>query len=373
MNKDISNEIQQQVMDAFQKQMPLAIKGNETKSFYGNAIEGTLLDVSPHQGIISYEPTELVLTARSGTSLNEIESVLNENNQQLAFEPPHFSNLSNSEEATIEATLGGTVACGLSGPARANYGSVRDFVLGCEIVNGKGEQLKFGGQVMKNVAGYDVSRLMCGSLGTLGVILNTSLKVLPKPELETSLSFELTPNQANTTLSQWCAKPYPITASCYHNNILTLRLAGNAQAVKATQLKLGGEQLNNSKKFWQQLKEQQHEFFNTETNLWRISSKPNFEHDIPNINTEVCLTEWHGALHWIKTNQNATVIQQHAARLGGHAILFRQNNINDNNIDIFHPLENQIMKIHQNLKNAFDPKHILNRNKMYAFSYDATH
>ena len=365
MSDNVGKLIQEQVLDAYQKQIPLEIKGNGTKAFYGQPIKATPLNVSGHNGIISYEPTELVITAKAGTSLAEIESVLSSNNQQLAFEPPHFSTQHNN------ATLGGTIACGLSGPARANKGSVRDFVLGCEVINGRGEQLNFGGQVMKNVAGYDVSRLMCGSLGTLGVILSASLKVLPTPELETSLSFELTVDQASKKMSQWCRKPYPITASCYHNGVLTLRLAGNEQAVKATLKNFGGETLSNSKQYWSQLKEHQLNFFNTDKNIWRLSTKEDFHFSLPDTNKTDQLTEWHGALHWIKSNESASIIRQQASLNGGHATLFYNKDINNKKVDIFHPLEKPLLKLHKNLKDAFDPKHILNRNKMYRLNEPA--
>jgi len=377
MSNDISPLIQQQVEEAYQAQMPLEIIGNSTKKFYGNSVKGTPLVVSQHSGIISYEPTELVITARAGTPLDEIEEALNKHNQQLAFEPPHFSQPStdtiNTETHNDNlfriATLGGTIACGLSGPARANNGSARDFVLGCEIINGRGEQLKFGGQVMKNVAGYDVSRLMCGSFGTLGIILNVSLKVLPKPEVETSLSFTLPRDDAYSMLQRINAKAYPITASCYFNNVLTIRLAGNAQAVKATQEKLGGELEQDDDHFWSTIREQSHSFFNTKQPLWRISTKFNTKLDINDLAEENtrCLTEWHGALHWLTTKTPATVLRQYVEKIGGHATLFK-NNLNENDVDIFHPLQKPLLQIHKNLKNAFDPENILNRNKMYDFS-----
>lgn len=362
MHTDLSKIIQEQISEAYQISSPLVIMANGNKSFYGHTSEGTPLVVSQHSGIINYEPTELVLTARAGTPLNEIEALLDKHDQQLAFEPPHFQKEADPGEQQ-PATLGGTIACGLSGPARANNGAARDFVLGCEIINGKGEQLKFGGQVMKNVAGYDIARLICGSLGTLGVILNVSLKVLPKPETEKSLSFTVSRKQAYQKLNQWNSKPYPITASCYYDGQLTVRLAGNTQAVKATQSKLGGDSLNNSTRFWQAVKEQQHPFFKTDNALWRISIKP-----CANINIDTdklgWLTEWHGALHWIKTNTPAKILRQQIENLGGHATLFRNPHSQD---EIFHPSPEPLFVLQQNIKKAFDPKNILNRNKMYRF------
>ena len=367
MNNNIEAHIQKQVIEAFQSNTPLNITGNGSKQFYGNSIDGTPLAVNLHRGIINYEPTELVITARAGTPLSEIEAELGKHNQQLAFEPPHFSTRIPAKDKLPGATLGGTIACGLSGPARVNNGAARDFVLGCEIINGRGEQLKFGGQVMKNVAGYDVSRLICGSLGTLGVILNVSLKVLPKPESEISLCFELSREQANEKIFEWNGKPYPVTASCYFNGLLTLRLAGNALAVKTTRQELGGQELGESKVFWESIKEQTHDFFKTEQNLWRISTKQNFITNFKNNNDAECLTEWHGALHWLKTEQEAENLRHYAELHGGHATLFRSPSSNTRT-GVFHPLATPLLQIHKNLKKAFDPKDILNRNKMYFFN-----
>ncbi len=365
MNNDIASIIQQQVREAYNSASPLSIQSNNTKAFYGNVTEGTPLITSQHRGIISYEPTELVLTARAGTPLDEIEQLLDKNNQQLAFEPPFFkTGDKDNEDETRCATLGGTIACGFSGPARADKGAARDFVLGCEIINGKGEQMKFGGEVMKNVAGYDVSRLVCGSLGTLAVVLNVSLKVLPKPETETSLGFVLSQQQAMQKLQQWKSLPYPITASCYYNGTLTIRLCGNQQAVKATYKKIGGEKIQNSTAFWQSIREQQHDFFITDKPIWRISVSPAAKLNIDMDKNTGSLSEWHGALHWVKTNTPGNILRQHVEQLGGHAIVFRNATAQE---QIFHPLPDTLFRIHRNIKHAFDPKNILNRNKMYPF------
>lgn len=368
MNSDLSSLLQEQVAHAYQTDSPLVINGNGTKNFYGNTTQGTPLILSQHQGIISYEPTELVITAHAGTPLTELESLLDQHDQQLAFEPPHFeieNTQSNDKNHTHQvATLGGTIACGLSGPARADKGAARDFVLGCEIINGKGEQLKFGGQVMKNVAGYDVSRLICGSFGTLGVILNLSLKVLPKPETSISLCFSLSRDAAYEKLRQINNKPFPITASCYYDGVLSVRLEGNAQAVKATHLKIGGNIIEKDVLFWNSIKEQQHDFFNTQEALWRISTPPTTTLNIDMNNNTGCLSEWHGALHWVKTNTPAKILRQYVENIGGHATLYRNNLGNEN---VFHPLSQPLFKLHTNLKNAFDPKNILNRNKMYKY------
>ena len=364
MNNDVANILLEQVVEASRTNTPLEIIGNGSKHFYGNAIQATPLVTSQHSGIINYEPTELVITARSGTPLDEIESELNKNNQQLAFEPPHFRIFDTNRNRV--ATLGGCIATGLSGPARANNGSARDFVLGCEIINGKGEQLKFGGQVMKNVAGYDVSRLMCGSMGTLGVILNVSLKVLPKPEKEISISFKFSSDEAYANLAKWNSLPYPITASCYYDGLLTIRLAGNAQAVEASQKKLGGDKVEHNEDFWISIKEHFHPHFRTNQPLWRISTKPNTNLNIDTDNDQTCLTEWHGALHWLTTKTPAKILRHNIEQIGGHATLFRNAPI-ESDIEIFHPLPEPLMNIHNKIKRSFDPENILNPNKMYRF------
>jgi len=211
---------------------PLRIRGGGTKDWYGGALQGEILDTRAHRGIVDYEPTELVITARCGTPLAEIEAVLAEQNQMLAFEPPHFG---------AGATFGGAVAAGLSGPRRANSGGVRDFVLGVRLMDGKGEVLHFGGQVMKNVAGYDVSRLLAGSLGTLGLMLELSVKVLPRTVAETTLRFETSEIEAIRMLNVWGGQPLPVSGSCWHRGVLALRLSGARAAVDAAARSLGGQ------------------------------------------------------------------------------------------------------------------------------------
>ena len=218
---DASRDLQAQVEQAYQNKTPLRIEGSNSKHWYGNSVaqdNTQTLSTATHQGITSYEPTELVITARAGTPLSVLEAELTANQQRLAFEPPHFGE---------GATLGGTIACNLSGPARPYTGSARDFVLGCKIINGKGEVLQFGGEVMKNVAGYDVSRLMTGALGTLGVLLEVSLKVLPCPEREITLVHdEFKVDDSLQHVHDWGLHPYPISATAFDDNSLHVRLSG---------------------------------------------------------------------------------------------------------------------------------------------------
>ncbi len=250
--QDCAKDISGAIVAAVAARTPLAIHGSGSKCFLTGDIAGAALDVTKHRGIVSYEPTELVLTARTGTPLSEIESALAEKNQMLAFEPPHFG---------PKATLGGTIACNLSGPRRPYCGSARDFVLGTRIINGRGEILKFGGQVMKNVAGYDVSRLMAGSYGTLGVLLDISLKVLPIPAREITLRFEMGADDAIRTMNIWAGQPLPLSAACHVGDTLYVRLSGTDKSVRAAHIKLGGDHDARGAAFWHELREQQLLFF----------------------------------------------------------------------------------------------------------------
>ena len=365
MNSDISHQLQQQIQQAFEQQKALSIVSGNSKAFYGRVDEriesAEKLDVSAHRGVLNYEPTELVITARAGTPLAEIEKLLDDNGQMLPFEPPAFSD---------SATIGGTIACNLSGPRRAYAGAARDLLLGCKIINGKGEMMSFGGEVMKNVAGYDVSRLMAGALGTLGVLLEISLKVLPKAEMEVSQLFEYTPSEALDKIHTWSRTPLPISASSYHDSKLRVRFSGATKAVNAAIETVGGETAGNEsladQQYWQLLKEQQLDFFtggeaSTEP-LWRISMPSDIESlELPaDYANDDCLYEWGGALRWLKSDVPAELIQNAAAAVDGHASLFRHQQGS-----IFQPLTPGLLRIHKNLKQAFDPENILNPGKLY--------
>jgi len=358
MNSDISQQLQQQVQHAFEQKTVLSIVGGNSKVFYGRADERTAsaetLDVSGHCGVLNYEPTELVISARAGTPLHEIEKILDDNGQMLPFEPPAFAD---------SATIGGTIACNLSGPRRAYAGAARDFLLGCKLINGKGEILSFGGEVMKNVAGYDVSRLMAGAMGTLGILLEVSLKVLPKAEMESTQLFQSSATEALDKIHTWSQTPLPLSASSYHDSILRVRLSGATEAVKAAIDTVGGETMTDAEQYWQQLKEQRLDFFNGEKPLWRISLASDIESlGLPaDYDADDCLYEWGGALRWLKSDAPAEAIQGAAADLDGHASLFRH----DGQSSIFQPLTPGLMRIHQNLKQAFDPENILNPGKLY--------
>jgi glycolate oxidase FAD binding subunit len=330
----------------------LRIRGGGTKDFYGQALEGEILDTRAYAGVVAYEPTELVITVRCGTPLAEVERVLAEKRQMLAFEPPHFG---------AGATIGGAVAAGLSGPRRATAGAVRDFVLGVRMMDGRGEDLTFGGQVMKNVAGYDVSRVMAGALGTLGVILEVSLKVLPLPVAEATLKFEMPLDRAIEAMNRWGGKPLPISATAHDDGDLCVRLSGAAAAVKEACATLGGTRVDDAAaaRFWAGIREQTDPFFAGDEPLWRLAVPST----TPPLGLEGReLVEWGGSSRWLKSRAEARRIRDAAARVGGHATLFRGG---DNSVGVFHPLAPALAGIHRRLKEEFDPRGVLNRGRMY--------
>lgn len=350
MNQVI-NEFRERITAAASDRRPLQLRGSGSKDWYGQSVQGELLDTRACCGIVSYEPTELVITVRCGTTIKEVEATLAEHNQMLAFEPPHFGD---------QATIGGMVAAGLAGPRRQNAGAVRDFMLGAVLMNGKGEVLHFGGQVMKNVAGYDVSRLLAGSLGTLGLILEVSLKVLPRPFTETTLRFELAEQEAIRQLNQWGGQALPISASAWHDDTLMLRLSGSEAGVRAAQRKMGGEIIEEAEGFWQAMREQTPSFFNADSPLWRLS--------LPTGAPPVSLPgqqliEWGGAQRWWITSADASTIREAAIQAGGHASLFRGK---DKSAGVFHPLSSPLKRIHKQLKAEFDPAGIFNPGRMYS-------
>lgn len=333
---------------------PLCIRGGGSKDWYGGAPRGDLLDTRAYRGIVAYDPTELVITARSGTPLAEIDAVLAEKNQMLAFEPPHFG---------AGATVGGMVAAGLSGPRRAAVGALRDFVLGAVLMNHRGEVLHFGGQVMKNVAGYDVSRVLAGSLGTLGLLLEVSLKVLPRPFEETTLRFDMPQADAIRVLNEWGGQPLPISGSVWLDGVLAVRLSGAAPALRGARTRMGGEEVADAGGFWHSLREQQHSFFEpmADASLWRLS--------VPSVTAPLELTgsqliEWGGAQRWLHSAAPAAALRAAAATAGGHATLFRAGVAHAARDAVFHPLSPAVAGIQRRLKQAFDPAGIFNPGRL---------
>jgi len=344
------------VADCAARKAPLRIRGGGTKDFYGEPSQGDACDVSAYTGIVAYEPKELVLTVRAGTPLAQVEAALAGERQMLPFEPPHFSD----STAAGAATIGGVVATGLSGPRRPYAGAVRDFVLGTRIVNGKGEDLSFGGRVIKNVAGYDISRLMAGALGTLGVITEISFKVLPRPPVESTIAFELSEADAITSVNQWAGQPLPLSATAWQDGVLRVRLSGAETAVAAARAKLGGEEAADAETYWRDLREHRLAFFARGRPLWRLSVPQTTQP----LDLGPQLVEWGGGLRWVSGEVDALSVRSTVERSGGHATLFRGG---DKSVGVFHPLKPAIAKIHKRLKAAFDPAGILNPGRMYDF------
>jgi glycolate oxidase FAD binding subunit len=341
-------KLQETIRLAARSRRGLAIRGSGSKDFYGGPITGEKLETSRYCGIVEYEPGELVLTVRAGTPLAEVEAVTADAGQMLPFEPPRFGG----------GTIGGCVATGLSGPRRPYAGAVRDLVLGVRIINGTGEDLRFGGQVIKNVAGYDVSRLMVGAMGTLGVVLEVSFKVVPRPAAETTLRFDLPEAEAIETMNRWAGRPLPVSATAYRAGALMVRLSGAGAAVRAARDTLGGEIVADGETFWSALRDHTDDFFRTDKPLWRISLPPTTP---PLDGAQPQLIEWGGALRWMVGEVDAKVLRAKIAALGGHVTLFRGG---DKALGVFHPLPATLAKIHRRLKRAFDPHGILNPGRM---------
>jgi glycolate oxidase FAD binding subunit len=353
-------ELLERVREAARTGTPLRIRGGGSKDFYGEAAQGELLSTAALCGITSYEPSELVVTARAGTPLAQLEAALAERGQCLPFEPPHFGGA---------PTVGGMVAAGLTGPARASVGSVRDYVLGLAMVNGRAEVLRFGGTVMKNVAGYDVSRLMAGALGTLGLITEVSLKVLPVAPAEATLKFELSQEEALRRLNQWGGRPLPLNASCWVQDAgvgtLYLRLRGAGAAVESACRSLGGERQDNAQVGgdWLACRDLKLPWFaeRGERDLWRLSvpqTAPVL--DLP----EPPLVEWHGGQRWVRAGRTQEGRVREAARAaGGHAVLFMPG-AGATAPRRFDALSAPLAHIHRELKRQFDPANIFNRGRL---------
>ncbi len=343
--------LQQAVVEAVRRQAPLRIRGGGSKDFYGGTPSGEILDTRAYAGIVSYEPTELVITARCGTPLAELESALAAQRQCLPFEPPHFG----------AATFGGCIAAGLSGPRRASAGALRDYVLGTKVIDGRGRVLAFGGQVMKNVAGYDVSRFFAGSLGTLGVIAEASVKVLPRPAAELTLQLEMPEEKALEAFNRWAGQPLPVSATAWHDGEVAVRLGGAAVAIGAAAEKIGGLRIAQERAdaFWRALREHAEPFFQGPEPLWRIAVPSN---TAPLALPGRLLIEWGGALRWLKSDAEARLVREAAQRAGGHATLFRGG---DRAAGAFAPLNPVTLRLHRELKATFDPAGILNRGRLY--------
>ena len=347
---DQTEVIRDRVRAAFESDTPLCIEGGGTKRFLGRAPAGEPLKVGEHRGVVNHAPSELVLTVRAGTPVADTQAALAEHGQWLAFDPPRHEKAS---------TIGGVVACALSGPARPWTGAVRDFVLGTRIVNGRGDVLSFGGEVMKNVAGYDVSRLMAGALGTLGVLLEVSFRLLPRPAWDRTRVLELTAGEAIRRLTEWARAPLPILGACHDGERLHVRLAGAQASVAEAAERIGGEPGDGS--LWESLRDHRHPFFaNAEDGppVWRLSVPAHAPPvDLPGS----VLIDWGGAQRWVRSDAPGPELRAAAEAAGGHATCFRGGDRDEP----FHPLAEGLDDLHARLKCAFDPRRILNPGRLY--------
>jgi glycolate oxidase FAD binding subunit len=345
---DIEAELATQIAAVSATGSEIEIFGSGSKRFYGESLQALPIDVSAHSGVIDYDPAELVITLRAGCKLREIEALLAQNQQMFGFEPPYFG---------ADATIGGMVASGLAGPRRAFSGSIRDFVLGAKVLDGRGQIMQFGGRVIKNVAGFDVSRLMVGSLGTLGVILEVSIRVIPMYESEMTLAFEHNRVDEHVRwINELGAEPYPITASCWVAGRSQLRLSGSEQGVRHAVDQLGGDPGDAG---WDQLKEHSLEFFDPSQPLTRISLPP-ASADLPGDWAQ--LIEWGGAQRWISGEVDIAALRLEAEARGGSVCAFQRHG---DQVAAFHPLPAAMLKLQRNIKSTFDPAGIFNPGRIY--------
>lgn len=355
---DISPQLIEQVNTAKQNRVRLNIVGRGSKQFLGRTPVGETLSVAEHSGIVSYQPIELVITVRAGTLLKDIETILDEHDQMLAFEPPRFDG---------KASIGGTLACNLSGPSRPFRGGVRDMVLGARLINGKGQHLSFGGQVMKNVAGYDVSRLLAGAMGTLGIITEVSLKVVPKPTTNVTLVKTLDADQAIVTMNQLAGKFGALTAACWNQNKLYIRFSGADTAVKKAATQWPGDILDDGDQFWRELRDMRAGFFTTAPGaLWRFSVKSTAAHFLSDADW---LIDWGGALRWLRQGSIVNDVEREqlehsAVAANGQVMVFRGG---DPEKEVFHAQSDPAKVILQRLKAAFDPDGLFNPGRLYSW------
>jgi len=352
---DLTDSLRETVRAAGRRGTPLCLRGGGTRTFYGRAPAGDVLDLSGHRGIVRYQPTELVITARAGTPLAEVTAALAEHGQMLGFEPPAFGE---------DATLGGAIACGLGGPRRPFAGAARDAVLGLRCLDGTGEVLRFGGEVMKNVAGYDVPRLMTGALGTLGILLEISLKVLPRPGTELTLILEEPdPQRALERMAGWQRQPLPLSGLAWSSGRLWLRLEGTAEGVAAARARLGGEEPADGPAFWRGLRDHRLAFFSDERPLWRLAVPPAAPFiRLPETRPGDWLLDWGGAQRWLRSTLPPETVRAAATAAGGHATLFRGG---DRGGEVFHPPSPAVLALHRRLKAVFDPGGIFNPGRLY--------
>jgi glycolate oxidase FAD binding subunit len=348
-DRDLSSAIAERLREAAVRRAPLRVAGGDTKRFYGRTTTGEILDVRDHAGVVNHDPAELVLTARGGTTLAEIGALLAAHGQRLPFDPPRHG---------AGATIGGAIAAGLTGPSRARHGAVRDHVQGVRLVTGDGRVLRFGGEVLKNVAGYDVSRLMVGSLGILGVLLELSLRVLPRPAAELTLVYEVDFADALEHLGRWAGTSLPLCASTWVDGRLFARFEGTEATLRAVYRRLGGEPLDEAISFWNSVRDQTHPFFAVTGRLWRLHVPAGAR--LP-LDEDAALVEWQGAQRWYH-DRPGTDFGAVAAAADGSATLFRGATAGE---EVFASLSAPVLNLHRSLKQVFDPAGILNPGRMY--------
>jgi glycolate oxidase FAD binding subunit len=349
MDQDLTNELAGAIKAAHDSRRPLRIFGGDTKRAYGRVVEGESFSLAGHRGIVAYDPTELVITARAGTPIAEIEALLDRNRQMLAFEPPVLGPAS---------TVGGVVAAGIAGPRRPFAGAVRDSLLGVKVIDGRGNVLRFGGEVFKNVAGFDAFRLMAGSLGCLAVLLELSLRVAPRPQCERAVVREVDLESARRSFVELMRHPLPLSGACYDGRLLHLRFSGGEAAVEQAAAAFGG--VEESLDYWSGLRHFRDRFFVSAERLWRISAPMN----APELSLSGrWLWDWCGTQRWLVSSEPAQRIREAAHAVGGHATLFRGARADE---EVFAPLPQPLFELHRRLKAAFDPERILNPGRMYA-------
>ena len=355
-DNDDSAGLLEQVSQAAGQKSPINICGGNSKQAWGDissdAVPGAELSLLNHRGIIDYDPTELVVSVRAGTPLYELNQSLDDAGQMLPFEPPQWPG----------STIGGVLACGLSGPRRPFNGSARDYVLGTRVINGQAQDLSFGGKVMKNVAGYDVSRVQIGAWGTLGVLLDVSMKVLPKPELEVTVQHETDANELQS-FAALMRRPLPLSGAMLINRDRFIRLSGSRMAVESAANKLGGERVANADKLWNSVRDHTHPFFSNklvaDESLWRISVADH----VPMLTLEGdWLHEWAGGQRWLKTTQNATQVFTAVESMGGHATRYGPSSAAG---AAFQPLQGSMQRLQSRLRDSFDPQRLFNRGRFH--------
>ena len=347
-DRDATAELSERVREASGRGTALRIVGGDTKRFLGREAAGDTLDVNPHRGIVTYDPAELVITARAGTPLCEVSAELAAHGQRFAFEPPAFG---------PGATIGGTVACGLSGPARAFAGPLRDYVLGVRVLTGDGRVLRFGGEVMKNVAGYDVARTMAGAFGTLGVLLDVSFKVLPRPPAMRTLALPIDARQGLVELERLARTALPLSASCWTGGTLYLRFDGSPRTLDDLEARVGGRVVDDGDAWWASIRDQTHGFFAAASTLWRLHVPAESPADLLDGDA---LIEWNGTQRWYALDSGTVFETARAA--GGYATLFRSPGPRGS---AFSEPSVPLRRLHAALKRVFDPAGILNPGRMY--------